>query len=166
MENLFKVMYKERKGVRRRAVSGLGTWLTELFTPRVLVSRVLVFSASAEALIMVLQTAATIKFVPADRCRLLHAASRVPAGEHRRPEQVFRQPQCIDRGRTAAGRQVPGAHRSECRCGSSPISRLEKSCSRRCTTAPADIVALVDARTADGRVGAKAKHEPVDRRTS
>jgi hypothetical protein len=67
MENLFKVIDKGRKGVRNRAASGLGAWLTDLFTPRVLESRVLIYSASAAAVIMVLQSAVIAKMVLADR---------------------------------------------------------------------------------------------------
>jgi hypothetical protein len=67
MENLFKAIDKERKGVRSRAASGLGAWLTDLFTPRVLESRVLIYSASAAAPIMVLQSAVIAKLVLADR---------------------------------------------------------------------------------------------------
>ncbi len=72
MENLFKAIDKERKAVPSQWASGLrnwllGTWLTDLFTPRLQVSRVLVFSASAAALIMVLQAAVIAKMVLADR---------------------------------------------------------------------------------------------------
>jgi hypothetical protein len=72
MENLFKAIDKERKAVPSQWASGLrswlrGTWLTDLFTPRVPVSRVLVYSASAAALIMVLQAAVIAKMVLADR---------------------------------------------------------------------------------------------------
>jgi hypothetical protein len=67
MENLFKAIDKERKAVPNQWASGLGTWLTDLFTPRLQVSRVLVFSASAAALIMVLQAAVIAKMVLADR---------------------------------------------------------------------------------------------------
>jgi hypothetical protein len=67
MENLFKAIDKERKGVRSRAASGLGAWLTNPFTPRVLESRVLVYSASAAAVIIVLQAAVIDKLVLADR---------------------------------------------------------------------------------------------------
>jgi len=62
MENLFKAIDKGRKGVRNHAASGLGAWLTDLFT-----LRVLVFSASAAALIIVLQAAVIAKMVLADR---------------------------------------------------------------------------------------------------
>ena len=67
MENLFKAIDKERKGVRSHAASGIGAWLTDLFTPRVQVSRMMVFSASAAALIMVLQAVVIAKLVLADR---------------------------------------------------------------------------------------------------
>jgi hypothetical protein len=67
MENLFKAIDKEPKGVRSRAASGLGAWLKDLFTPRLLESRVLIYSASAAALIMVLQSAVIAKLVLADR---------------------------------------------------------------------------------------------------
>jgi hypothetical protein len=67
MENLFKAIDKERKGVRSRAASGLGAWLTDLFRPRVLESRVLIYSASSAAVIMVLQSAVIAKLVLADR---------------------------------------------------------------------------------------------------
>jgi hypothetical protein len=72
MENLFKAIDKECKAVPRQWASGLrdwrlGTWLTDLFTPRLQVSRALVFSASAAALIMVLQAAVIAKMVLADR---------------------------------------------------------------------------------------------------
>jgi hypothetical protein len=62
MENLFKAIDKERKGVRSRAASGLGAWLKDLFTPRVLI-----YSASAAAVIMVPQAAVIAKLVLADR---------------------------------------------------------------------------------------------------
>jgi hypothetical protein len=62
MENLFKAIDKERKDVRSQAASGLGAWLRDLFTPRVLV-----FSASAAALIIVLQAGVIAKMVLADR---------------------------------------------------------------------------------------------------
>jgi hypothetical protein len=52
MENLFKTIDKERKGVRSRVASGLGAWHKDLFTPRVLESRVLIYSASAAAVII------------------------------------------------------------------------------------------------------------------
>jgi hypothetical protein len=61
MENLFKAIDKERKAVRSRAASGLGAWLRDRFTPRVLV-----FSASAAALIIVLQAGVIAKMVLAD----------------------------------------------------------------------------------------------------
>jgi len=67
MENLFKAIDKERRAVPSKWSSGLRTWLTDLFSPRVPVSRVLVFSASAAALIMVLQAAVIAKMVLADR---------------------------------------------------------------------------------------------------
>jgi hypothetical protein len=67
MENLFKAIDNERKPVPSQWASGLRTWLTDLFVPRLQVSRVLVFSASAAALIMVLQAAVIAKMVLADR---------------------------------------------------------------------------------------------------
>jgi hypothetical protein len=66
MENLFKAIDKEERKASQWA-SGLRTWLADLFTPRLQVSRVLVFSASAAALIMVLQSAVIAKMVLADR---------------------------------------------------------------------------------------------------
>jgi hypothetical protein len=62
MENLFKAIDKERKAVRSRPTSGVGAWLADLFTPRVLV-----FSASGAALIMVLQAGIITEMVLADR---------------------------------------------------------------------------------------------------
>jgi hypothetical protein len=62
MENLFKAIDKERKAVRSRPTSGVGAWLTDLFTPRVLV-----FSASGAALIMVLQAGIITEMVLPDR---------------------------------------------------------------------------------------------------
>jgi hypothetical protein len=72
MENLFKAIDKERKAVPRQWASGLGTWLrgtwlTNLFTPPAQISRVLVFSASAAAVIMVLQAAVIAKMMLSDR---------------------------------------------------------------------------------------------------
>jgi hypothetical protein len=67
MENLFKAIDKERKAVRSRPASGVGAWLADLFTPRALVSRALVFSASGAALIMVLQAGIITEMVLADR---------------------------------------------------------------------------------------------------
>jgi hypothetical protein len=67
MENLFKAIDNGRKGLRSRPASGLNGWLTDLFTPRVLVSRALVFSVSGAALIMVLQAAFITEMVLADR---------------------------------------------------------------------------------------------------
>jgi hypothetical protein len=67
MENLFKAIDKERKGVRSLPASGVGAWLADLFTPRVLVSRALVFSASGAALIMVLQAGIISEMMLADR---------------------------------------------------------------------------------------------------
>jgi hypothetical protein len=64
IENFFKAIDKGRKGVRN---SSLGAWLTDLFMPRVLESRVLIYSASAAAIIMVLQSAVIAKRVLADR---------------------------------------------------------------------------------------------------
>jgi hypothetical protein len=62
MENLFKAIDQERKGARSQAASGLGAWLRDLFTPRVLV-----FSASAAALIIGLQAGVIAKMELADR---------------------------------------------------------------------------------------------------
>jgi hypothetical protein len=67
MENLFKAIDKERKPVPGRWASGLGTWLTDLFTPRSQVSRLLVYSASAAAVIMVLQAAVIAKMMLTER---------------------------------------------------------------------------------------------------
>jgi hypothetical protein len=59
MENLFKAIDKERKGVRSpAAASGLGAWLADLFTPRVLA-----FAASAAAVIIMLQAGVIGKMV-------------------------------------------------------------------------------------------------------
>jgi len=67
MENLFKAIDKEPKGVRRHAASGLRAWLKDLFTPRVFESRLLVYLASTSAVIMVLQAAVIAKMELADR---------------------------------------------------------------------------------------------------
>ena len=63
MENLFKAIDKERKGVRSQVASGLGAWLKDPFTPRVLESRMLIYWASAAAVIMGLQSAVIAKMV-------------------------------------------------------------------------------------------------------
>lgn len=62
MENLFKAIDKERKGERAKAAGGLGAWLVDLFTPRVLA-----FSASAAALIILLQAGVITRMVMENR---------------------------------------------------------------------------------------------------
>jgi len=62
MENLFKAIDKERKGARNEATSGLGAWLVELFSPRVLA-----FSASAAAIVILLQAGVITKLVMQDQ---------------------------------------------------------------------------------------------------
>jgi hypothetical protein len=62
MENLFKAIDKERKGARKEATSGIGAWLVELFSPRVLA-----FSASAAAIVILLQAGVITKLVLQDQ---------------------------------------------------------------------------------------------------
>jgi len=62
MENLFKAIEKERKGARKEAAGGIGAWLVELFSPRMLA-----FSASAAAIIVLLQAGVITKLVLQDQ---------------------------------------------------------------------------------------------------
>src|SRR5579862_3517134 len=59
MENLFKAIDKERKGARApMARSGLGAWLTDLFTPRAFA-----FAAGAAAIVILLQAGVITKLM-------------------------------------------------------------------------------------------------------
>ena len=63
MENLFKAIDKERKIARAPAArSGLGAWLTDLFTPRAFA-----FAAGAAIIIIMLQAGVITKMVLEDR---------------------------------------------------------------------------------------------------
>jgi anti-sigma factor RsiW len=62
MEKLFKAIDQERKSARAPATKGIGAWLAELFTPRVLA-----FSAAAGALVILLQAGVITKMVLEDQ---------------------------------------------------------------------------------------------------
>jgi len=62
MENLFKAIDQERKSARAPMTKGIGAWLAELFTPRVMA-----FSAAAGALVILLQAGVITKMVLEDQ---------------------------------------------------------------------------------------------------
>ena len=78
MDNLFKAIDKERKGVRKEATGGIGAWLVELFSPRVLA-----FSASAAALVILLQAGVITKLVLQDQDAGSYETASAPASATR-----------------------------------------------------------------------------------
>lgn len=78
MDNLFKAIDKERKGARKETTGGIGAWLVELFSPRVLA-----FSASAAAIVILLQAGVITKLVLEDQDAGSYETASAPASATR-----------------------------------------------------------------------------------